>query len=33
MHENPKLSIKQVIQTCRNQNQIKTKPKTQDNVF
>jgi hypothetical protein len=35
MHEDPRLLIKQVTQTCRNQNQIKTKPKTstQDNVL
>jgi hypothetical protein len=35
MHEDLRLSIKQVIQTCRNQNRIKTKPQTstQDNVL
>jgi len=34
-HEDPRLSIKQVIQTCINKNQIKKKPKTsnQDNVL
>ena len=35
MHGDPRLSIKQVIRTCRNKNQIKMKPKTsnQDNVL
>jgi hypothetical protein len=35
MYENPRLFTKNNIQTCRNQNQIKMKPKsnTQDNVL
>jgi len=35
MHEDLRLLIKQVIQTCRNQNRIKTKPQpsNQDNVL